>query len=187
MLFVSTGRDGRGHGRTRTICPPPSQASGIRWPGGAVGRLVLGFRALFSVPGGRRDARLGRPVVFRPGLPECPAGAPRSCAGPADVPRSPGASVKECPGLHPPAQALLASQQAAALSVSGGRTVADEESAAPAERRKERTAGHRAAAVLGRARFRQFTQHAEGFAPRLEKISNRVSNKGALSCPHYSP
>ncbi|XFO67188.1 hypothetical protein SPSIL_033770 [Sporomusa silvacetica DSM 10669] len=104
MLFVSTGRDGRGHGRERTGCSPPSQASGIRWPGGAVGRPVPWVSCFVFVPGGRRDARLGRPVVFRPGLPEYPAEAPRICAGPADVPRSPGASVKECPGLHPPAR-----------------------------------------------------------------------------------
>lgn len=40
-----------------------------------------GFRALFFVPGGRLDARLGRPMVFRPDLPECPAEAPRNVRG----------------------------------------------------------------------------------------------------------
>lgn len=52
--------------------------------GGPVERLVApfsGLRTLFSVPGGRRDARLGRPVVLRAVRPECPAGVPRSVRG----------------------------------------------------------------------------------------------------------
>ncbi|WP_144034129.1 hypothetical protein [Sporomusa silvacetica] len=68
-----------------------------------------------------------------------------------------------------PCPAPYASRQAAALSVSGGRTVADEESAAPAERRKERTAGHRAAAVFsalsGAARGRQAKDASAAAAP----------------------
>ncbi|WP_132082809.1 hypothetical protein [Anaerospora hongkongensis] len=94
MLFVSTGRDGRGHGRARTACLPPGQASGTRWPGVAVGCFV--FRS-------RRSA--GRPAGSVDGVPAGPAGVacrgPAQCAGPADVTRSPGASDKECPGLHP--------------------------------------------------------------------------------------
>ena len=82
---------------------PLGQTSGGRWPGGAVWS-PFGLRALFSVPGGRRDAWLGRPMVLRPVRPECPAGAPRSVRGqPAfPVPRSPGASDRECSGLHLP-------------------------------------------------------------------------------------
>jgi len=39
------------------------------------------FRSLLFVPGGRQDARLGRSVIFRSDLPECPAEAPRSVRG----------------------------------------------------------------------------------------------------------
>ena len=61
---------------------PPGQASGGRWPGGAV-RLppFSGLADFVFVPGGRRGARLGRPVVLRAVRPECSAGALRSVLG----------------------------------------------------------------------------------------------------------
>lgn len=61
-------------------------------------RLVTpfsGFRALFFVPGDRRDARLGRPVVLRAVRPECPAEAPRSVRGQPTLLRSPWQSGRE--------------------------------------------------------------------------------------------
>ncbi|CUH95694.1 hypothetical protein P22_1771 [Propionispora sp. 2/2-37] len=79
MPLVSTGRDGRGRGRERTaVAAWPSEWRQVaRWSVWS----PLGLRAWFSVPGGRRDARLGRPMVLRPVRPECPAGAPRSVRG----------------------------------------------------------------------------------------------------------
>ncbi|MCM0759511.1 hypothetical protein M7775_13210 [Sporomusa sphaeroides DSM 2875] len=63
----------------------------------------------------------------------------------------------------------MAARQDTALSVSGGRTGADEESAASAKRRKERTAGHRAVSVLlalsGAARGRQAEDAPAAAAP----------------------
>lgn len=81
MLFVSTGRDGRGHGRERTtITTRPGEWHQVaRWSGS--GRLLLRLCALFFVPGGRQGARLGRPVVFRPVRLEWPVEAPRSVRG----------------------------------------------------------------------------------------------------------
>ena len=79
---------------------PPNQASGGRWPGGAVGRSPFhGLRALFFVPGGRRDARLGRLVVLRPDLPECPAEAPRSVRGQPTFPGFPRQFGRERQGV----------------------------------------------------------------------------------------
>ncbi len=76
MLFVSTGRDGRGHGRTRTAVAawPGEWRQVARWSG--LVAAVLRAACFVFVSGGRRDARLGRPVVLRP-----PAGV--SCRGPA--------------------------------------------------------------------------------------------------------
>ncbi|SDE13273.1 hypothetical protein [Sporomusa acidovorans] len=132
---------------------PPSQASGGRWPGGAVWLPPFsGLRALFFVPGGRRDARLGRSVVLRAVRPECPAEAPRSVRGQPTFPGfpgSPGASGRECSGLRPLSRLTNNRRQDTALSASGGRTGADEESGASAERRKQRTTGHRAVSVFG--------------------------------------
>lgn len=65
---------------------------------------VGAVRALFVVPGGRRDARLGRPVVLRAVRPEWPTGAPRNVRGQPTFPASPGRSgcaCRERPGLLP--------------------------------------------------------------------------------------
>lgn len=65
--------------------------------GGPVERLVFWVRALFFVPGGRRDARLGRPMMFRAGQSECPGEAPRSVRGQPTFPVPPaglGASAR---------------------------------------------------------------------------------------------
>ena len=100
MLLVSTGGDGRGRGRERTAISHPVRRVAA---GGPVERF--GFRALFFVPGDRRDARLGRPVVFRAVRPKCPVEAPRSVRDQPTVPGSPGspgANVREYSGLPPP-------------------------------------------------------------------------------------
>nr|NSL50120.1 hypothetical protein [Dendrosporobacter quercicolus DSM 1736] len=79
--LVSTGRDGRGRGRERTAVAawPGEWRQVARWSG--LVAAVLRAACFVVVPGGRRDARLGRPVVLRPVRPECPAGAPRSVRG----------------------------------------------------------------------------------------------------------
>ena len=77
--LVSTGRDGRGHGRERTAISHPARRVAAGGPVERFGSpLPRWIRTLFFVPGGRQDARLGRPVVFRPVRPKCPAGDPRS-------------------------------------------------------------------------------------------------------------
>jgi len=104
MPLVSTGRDGRGHGRERTaVTSRPGEWRQVARRSGLVARRSLGSVLCF-VPGGRRAVRLGRPVVLRPVRPECPAGAPRSVRGQPTFPRfpsSPGASVRERSGLRP--------------------------------------------------------------------------------------
>lgn len=106
MLFVSTGRDGRGRGRERTVATSlPTRRVAA---GGPVERFglpcSLGFVLCFPFPGDRRNARPGRPVLFRAVRPECPVEAPRSVRGQPTFPGSPGspgASVRECSGLPP--------------------------------------------------------------------------------------
>ena len=101
MLLVSTGRDGRGRGRERTTTATRlgEWHQMARWSGS--GCLLLGLRALLFVPGGRQDARLGRPVVFRPVRPEWPVGAPRSVRGQPTSPASPGRSRYKCNAVAP--------------------------------------------------------------------------------------
>ena len=104
MLFVSTGRDGRGRGRERTAVStrPGEWRQVARWSGWLP--PFSGLRSLFFAPGDRRGARLGRPVVLRAVRPEWPAGAPRSVRGQPTFPGSPGspgASGRECSGLRP--------------------------------------------------------------------------------------
>ncbi|WP_371371732.1 hypothetical protein [Sporomusa aerivorans] len=78
-----------------------------------------------------------------------------------------------------------AAWQDTALSVSGGRTGADEESGAPAKRRKERTTGHRAVSVCkalsGAARGRRAEDAAAAAAPPAGMRSGR-----ACLCGDYS-
>nr|WP_092075052.1 hypothetical protein [Dendrosporobacter quercicolus]NSL50017.1 hypothetical protein [Dendrosporobacter quercicolus DSM 1736] len=65
----------------------------------------------------------------------------------APVPRQAGGECQGAAGLLPGGR-RVAARQDTALSASGGRPGADEESGAAAERRKQRTDGHRAVAVL---------------------------------------
>ncbi len=143
-----TGAAAAGHER-RIPTRPGEWRQVARWSGSVAPVLRacgLCFRS-------RRPAR--RPAGSAGGFAGGPAGVfrrgPAQRAGPADVtsvsPAGLGASARELPGLLLCQAACMADRQATALSASGGRTGADEESAAAAERRKERTAGHRAVAV----------------------------------------
>jgi hypothetical protein len=99
-LLVSTGRDGRGHGRERTAVTtrPGEWRQVARWSGWLP--PFSGLRALFSFPAvGRTPGWVGRWFCGRSGRSACRGPAQR--AGPAGVPCSPGASAKECSGLRP--------------------------------------------------------------------------------------
>lgn len=105
MLFVSTGRDGRGRGRERTavITRPGEWRQVARWSGSVYscpGELVLcfSFPAAGGTPGWVGQwcfGRSGRSVL--PG-PRATCGASRRNPGSSG---SPGASDRECSGLRP--------------------------------------------------------------------------------------
>ena len=103
MLLVSTGRDGRGHGRERTAISHPSRRVAV---GGPVERLVaplFGFRALFSFPAaGGTPGWVGQWFCGWSGRSVLPGPRANVRGQPTfpGSPGSPGASVRECSGLR---------------------------------------------------------------------------------------
>ena len=93
-------------------------------------------------------------------------------------PRQAGGERQGAAGLLP-CQARMAARQATALSASGGRTGAAEDSGASAERRRQRTAGHRAVAVVRVLVGTERSSPKDGRRKTRQRLQRRPQGCGA--------